>query len=184
MASLASPRFLQQVAHFVHEVAQFKQGGARTVLPTREEHGFTPEFHGTRKGYQPASIIEASCDHGVVVSALAKVLENADGLRAGNDRHRDLYLVSPKGHIPVLFEVKTDLSTTSIYTGLGQLMLHGAQAEAPPQRILVVPGEPDATTKAALSRLKVSVLPYTWKDNRPEFVGLADVIDPALNLRL
>jgi hypothetical protein len=183
VAALDSPRCLQQVAHFVHEVAQFKQGGPRTVHPTQEEHWFTPEFQGPRKGYQTAGVVEASCDHGVVVSALAKALEGQRGFRVGNDRHRDLYLVSPTGHVPILFEVKTDLSTTSLYTGLGQLMLHGAHAEEAPQRVLVVPGDPDATTKAALSRLGVSVLPYTWKGAQPEFLGLGGVLDPALKLR-
>lgn len=75
----------------------------------------------------------------------------------------------------MLFEVKTDTNTTSIYTGLGQLMLHGAREDVSPRRILVVPGEPDATTREALMRLGVSVLSYTWKDSSPEFLGLVEV---------
>lgn len=183
VACLDSPRFLQQVAHFVHEVAQFKQGGPRTLLPAQQEHGFTPEFQGTRKGYQAKGVVEASCDHGVVVSALAQALEKTSGLEAKNDGQRDLFLVSDSGRISTLFEVKTDLSTTSIYTGLGQLMLHGARTDAAPRRILVVPGEPDTPTQQALARLGVSVLTYTWKANRPEFAGLVEVIHPVVKPR-
>ena len=79
----------------------------------------------------------------------------------------------------VLFEVKTDLTTTSIYKGLGQLMLHGAQTDPPPRRILVVPGGPTSDTRVAFDRLGVRVVSYVQKDERTcEFSGLEDALAP------
>jgi hypothetical protein len=87
----------------------------------------------------------AECYHGLLIEALAKELEERN-LKYGNDRLRDLFVVSAKGKVQILFEAKTDLGTSSVYSAVGQLMLHGAAEKLAPKRILVIPGSPKPKT--------------------------------------
>ena len=75
-----------------------------------------------------------------------------------------------------LFEVKTDLSTTSLYQGVGQLMLHGAVLDPVPRQILVVPGQPNTAVRQALGRLGIVVLAFNWSDGGVVFPCLDDVL--------
>jgi hypothetical protein len=94
------------------------------------EDKFSPEFPGKRKSFVVEGAVEAIATHGLVVGALAEQL-NALSLVPHNDRHRDLFLGS-SGAPTHLFEIKTDVTPYSVYTGVGQLMLHGAaKAQAP-----------------------------------------------------
>jgi hypothetical protein len=164
------------VARFVHEVARFKAAATskKTVLRRqRLRRIFTPEFEGPRRGYEPSGEVEARCDHGIVVNRLHEALTEA-GHNAVNDR-RDLYILDGD-KVTHLFEVKTDLSTTSVYQGVGQLMLHGAALDPVPKRIFVVPGAPDRTTRQALDRLGISVLVFDWEDGQPIFRRLREVL--------
>ena len=63
-----------------------------------------------------------------------------------NDVPRDLYVFSFKGRVRMLFEAKTDLSTSSIYGAVGQLMLHAAVEPKEPRLIFVAPGTPKPKT--------------------------------------
>lgn len=176
IAPVDSERLPAHIARFVHEVARFKDAVARgksTVRRERLRRIFTPEFEGQRRGYTPAGEIEARCDHGTVVNRLHEALKAA-GHDAVNDR-RDLYILVDD-NVTHLFEVKTDLSTTSLYQGVGQLMLHGAALEPVPRRILVVPGQPTGDTLRALERLGITVLVFDWVDGQPTFPCLRDAL--------
>lgn len=156
------------MGQFVHEVERIKgvlsasSEGTGPALRTLAE--FTPEFVG-KKYYKPEGDIEARCDHGLVVQALANALESV-GVKVGNDQNRDLFAVE-NGRVSVLFEVKTGLTTSNIYGGVGQLMLHSAVQDPPPSRVLVLPGEPSKATRTALAVLQIDVLVYAWKGNTP-----------------
>jgi len=167
-----SERLPAHIARFVHEVAWFKAAAASGKPVARRERLrriFTPEFEGPRRGYTPSGEIEARCDHGTVVNRLHEVLK-AGGHNAVNDR-RDLYILDGD-EVTHLFEVKTDLSTTSLYQGVGQLMLHGAALDPVPRRILVVSGQPKSATRQALRRLGTAVLVFDWKDGQVVFPRL------------
>lgn len=84
-----------------------------------DNSGFSPEFQGKRKSYPLGGEIEADCLHGSIVNSLAKILRDKQ-LDFDNDHPRDLF-IKHNGAISVLFEVKTNTSTTSIYGGVGQL---------------------------------------------------------------
>lgn len=171
-----SERLPAHIARFVHEVARFKAAatsGKPVVRRERLRRIFTPEFEGQRRGYTPAGEIEARCDHGTVVRRLYEALTDA-GHKAVNDR-RDLYILAGK-EVTHLFEVKTDLTTTSLYQGVGQLMLHGAALNPVPRRILVVPGQPNSATRQALGRLGIAVLAFNWDDGQVVFPCLDDVL--------
>src|SRR5262249_32854547 len=139
VGAINSSKFRAEVGYFVREVDRIK-----TILVKGESAApadkFTPEFSGRKQRYLPEEPVESVATHGLVVGQLAALLE-AEGWAPYNDRNRDLYLGS--GDDPThLFEVKTDLTTTSIYTAVGQLMLHGSLATSGLRRILVVPGAP------------------------------------------
>jgi hypothetical protein len=83
------------------------------------------------------------------------------------------------GKITALYEVKTDCTTTSLYTGTGQLLLNGLTEEKEPRLVLVVPGEPDETTKRVLDRLHVEVLTYRWVNGKPVFPKQSALLEGA-----
>lgn len=167
-----SARLLRQVAHFVHEVERFKGSVSRgEKQPLAAAVNFVLEFSGQRRSYRVHNLVESRSDHGLVVQELFDQLTER-GHRVGNDQARDLFVASPSGSVKILFEVKTDLATSSVYQAVGQLMLHGAAEPTEPRRVLVLPGKPNPRTRAALERLKIAVLPYEWKQDRPVFGNL------------
>jgi len=164
------------IARLVPEVARFKAAAASGKPAVRRERLrriFTLEFEGQRRGYMPAGEIEARGDHGTVVRRLYEAL-TAAGHEGVNDR-RDLYTLAGD-KVTHLFEVKTDLSTTSLYQGVGQLTLDGAAVDPVPRQILVVPGQPNTATRQALGRLGIAVLAFNWGDGGVVFSRLDDVL--------
>jgi len=173
VAALNSPRLARQVSEFVFEVDRIKglvSSGVSQVGALRDDHGFQEEFTG-KKRYKAEKQIEAQCDHGLVVNGLASALQNL-GLKVGNDRSRDLYIVDSAGRITSIFEVKTDVSTTSLHTAVGQLMLYSVDLEKHPRLILVIPREVRRTLEAKLNKLKIELLIYRWSGGEVVFAGL------------
>lgn len=167
-----------QLAHFVREIDRFKQRAATGQTPPHSRNRkrkFSPEFSGRRRSYSPHTDIESQCDHGPLISALADELGKR-GISVANDVSRDLYVLSSKGRLRILFEAKTDLSTSSIYGAVGQLMLHGAAESKEPRRIFVAPGTPKAATLRALKKLGIEVLCYKWNGDSPKFVNLGHLL--------
>ena len=71
-----------------------------------------------------------------------------------------------------LFEVKSDISTSSVYTAIGQLMFHGARQLKPPVRVIVLPDIPNEASIAVFQRLKIKCVSYDWVGEEPSFSGL------------
>ena len=110
-----------------------------------------------------------------MVNALAAAITKA-GHEIGNDQQRDMYIVHRgTGHL-TLFEVKTDVSRTSIYQGVGQLMMNGLARERRTNLILVVPEEPTPETEDGLKKLGIEILSYKWLRNKPKFTNLVDLL--------
>lgn len=171
-------RLPSQIAHFVFEVEQFKKAvmeglWKRTDIRTREK--FSPEFAGTRRGYTVTGVIEARCDHGRIIEVLAESLRKRK-LDFANDKQRDMYVLARKRKLQILFEVKTDSSTTSIYQGIGQALYHTALYTPQPQPVLVMPGRPNEQTARVLKRLGIELVSYKLNGNKPEFDGLDRVL--------
>jgi len=135
-----------------------------------DSHEFREEFTG-KKRYSVEKQIKALCDHGPGVNGLDLALEGL-GLRVGNDRNRDLYVVDSVGRIKVLFEVKTDTSTSSLYSAVGQLMLHSVNLPERPRLILTIPEGVSTAVEGKLNRLGIEVLTYGWSDDEVVFEGL------------
>jgi hypothetical protein len=168
------PHLQNQVAHFIREIERFKKnavGRNDTSSGLKDKPTFKPEFSGRRKSYSLAAEIESQCDHGPIISALEAKLRQC-GLKCANDTPRDLFVLSSKGRVQMLFEAKTDLSTSSVYGAVGQLMLHAAAEPNEPRRVFVAPGTPTKKTQLALKKLGIEVLTYKWEGSHPKFVKL------------
>lgn len=173
VGELNSPRFARQVSEFVRRVDKIKSpvsSGLPQIEILGDSHEFREEFTG-KKHYSVEKQIEALCDHGPVVNGLDLALEGL-GLRVGNDRNRDLYVVDSVGRIKVLFEVKTDTSTSSLYSAVGQLMLYSVDLPERPRLILTIPEGVSTAVEGKLNRLGIEVLTYGWSDDEVVFEGL------------
>lgn len=166
----------RQLAQFMRVVERIKAGiGGTGSPPDPLPQTFGPEFAGKKASYQIAGIIESRADHGLIVNALHQRLQKL-GIAAVNDRARDLYVASANGNGGMLFEVKTSVDPGSIYTGIGQLMFHGAKDDPEPKRVLVVPEETKDETKEVLGRLGIQVLTFRFQGNAPVFENLEVVV--------
>ena len=183
LGPVTSKMLPSRIALFTQEVARIKKSISDhdPILTFPDVDGFTPEFSGKRSGYSPKKSIEAIANHGLVVNALAAAIAKA-GNEIGNDQQRDMFIVHRGNenerriqHV-TLFEVKTDVSSTSIYQGVGQLMVNGLARDSQTNLVLVVPGEPTLETKDGLRTLGIDILSYKWSRSRPEFTNLDDVL--------
>jgi hypothetical protein len=169
-----------QVAYFIKEVSRYKKFVVEGILHENNEKisikdpMFTPEFSGERKNYVLNGTVESTSYHGQVVGALNKELE-INGFKTANDHSRDLFILK-SNKMAALFEIKTDITTTSIYGSIGQLMYHSVLHDPMPLKILVIPGKPDSQTKTILEKLGIEILEYIWRNNIPAFKNFNEII--------
>lgn len=147
----------------------------RLTAPT--SYSFTPESTGPRTPYTIANPISTTRLHGLIVNALSRQLEQS-GYRVINDQARDIAILNSRGIVDTLFEVKTDSSTSSIYTGVGQLVLHSVNDIPEPQRVLVLPAAVNAKLRNALTKIGISILLYTSRgdESPPVFNSLEGLL--------
>lgn len=185
IGSLDSPHFVQQVSRFVHEVSRIKKltGITADLQDTEDEEievsefdfDFKAEGYG-KKRYSRRDEIEAVSNHGIIINALAQTLEGK-GLSVGNDRRRDLYTVSDN-QIDRIFEAKTDLSTSSIYSAVGQLMMYSAEKGLDGnQKILVLPQKLQASTEKVIGKLGLDILYYDFRDETVQFIDIDRILN-------
>lgn len=174
IGSLASPRFCRQVSQFVREVGRIKglvSSGPPKVAPSRMSHAFSEEFAGKKK-YKVGTEVEAECDHGLIVNDLSSVLRNLR-LKFGNDRNRDLYVVNASGKLTSLFEIKTDVTSTSLYAGIGQLLLNSVSMAKHPKLILVIPNRLSRILEGKFKSLGIELLVFRWRGDKAVFPKLS-----------
>ncbi|MGY2328812.1 hypothetical protein ACW9I4_15500 [Pseudomonas sp. SDT2931_S440] len=112
-------------------------------------------------------------EHGSVVRALELLLQKQG--RSQKAQAIDLALVTASN--VDLFEVKTTSRTTDVYTGVGQLVIHGEclydLLGLPVKRYLVLPDKPKAShSKAASKKADVKIVTYQKKGSTYQFMGL------------
>jgi len=171
IGGLDDPELPYQVNHFVKRVYRFKEQVVSGKLPKTIDLAnskFTPEFSGQRQSYYQADKIKSQCNHGRVIDALHNLLESK-GLKTANDNYRDLFALDDTGSMTVLFEAKTDTSTSSIYSAIGQLMYHAEVQDPTPKRVLVIPEETTQETSNVLNRLGIEVITYRWEEGNAAF---------------
>lgn len=157
---------LTRLTAFVVAVDRFKQairaGRLHEGVDDRSESvgaaaTYVMEFAGT-KTIPPREALIAACDHGFAVEALvARMRETLPGLSIGNRDHVDAFAVH--GRRRILVEVKTDGSTTSVYGGVGQLMVYGIVTQ-PTERWLVLPTVAAEGWRPVLARIGIRIVGY------------------------
>lgn len=170
VGALTSSHFCTQVSLFIHEVDRIKRlslTGTPKDLPFHISHTFSKEFSG-KKAYTVGQEVESQCDHGLIVNDLASLLSNRR-LTCGNDRNRDLYIVNKSGNISALFEIKTDITLTSLYAGVGQLLLNSAGMAKNSKLILVTPNKLGKALRGRLTTFGIDSLVFVWKGSKAIF---------------
>ncbi|WP_233888723.1 hypothetical protein [Paraburkholderia flagellata] len=112
-------------------------------------------------------------EHGAVVRALELYLRN----KGSSQKAQAIDLAIVATSRVDLFEVKTSARTTDVYTGVGQLLIHGECIKEllglVVKRHLVLPGEPKASHGRAISgKANITVVTYQKKGSRYQFTGL------------
>ncbi|MGE0790094.1 MAG: hypothetical protein AB7S26_30755 [Sandaracinaceae bacterium] len=178
LGRVGSAKLPTDIATFIRTVDEIKKiatgstKGRNLARSTDEDPiDFRPEFEGAKR-VAVSRRIEAQCRHGTIVRQLRAALTQC-GWTAGNDRARDL-VARPSPKAPaVTFEVKTDTSSQSIFTGVGQLVVHARPKATGKRGILVVPDDLTSGAEALLGAEGIGVLRYRWVDDEHvEFDGL------------
>jgi len=171
-----------QISHFVREYDRIKQIGKNNstadVKPPNTD-SFSKEFGGIRRGYTVSEMIEAQCNHGIVVNSCKEYLARK-GFKVANDMHRDLVLLDSHQQERVVFEFKTALSTTSIYGAIGQLYYHKRDCVIKPAYVMVLP---EGDTKIVQSKLKVlgiDLITYKLNGSKVSFRGIDELLNKVL----
>jgi hypothetical protein len=157
------------IADFVRACAAFKTAG-RTYRGTairKARELASDEYAGTiiytRKG-----AVKTIRRHGVIFKALKQQLEKNGIRNLKRDMRRDLYL--SQGGRNVLFEIKTDVNY-SLYTAVGQLMIHGKGMSKSARCFLVSPDIPSGYA-GRLRSLGIGLVTFTEKGRSISFQGL------------
>lgn len=183
LGKIDSPLLPSHIAVFVREVQRIKEHirsnatsrVSPVTSPVSQEPSFNPEFAGRRSGYVISSRIEADCDHGLIINSLADELRRLR-IYCNRDRNRDLFVLGSGGAMQLLFEAKTEVTTSTIYQGIGQLLYHSVNINPRPQLVFVLPGIPDGNTQNILCRLGINVLRFGWQGSSPVFTNLQEIL--------
>jgi hypothetical protein len=127
---------------------------------------FRDEFSG-KKVYEIGRV-EADCNRGLVVGKLGGVLLEM-GITAFNKNPIDLYVADANQEITTLFEVKTDVTSTSCYSAIGQLFFYSAKLANVPRLVAVFPDSLDKESREVLNAIGIGSLTYSWVENKPDF---------------
>jgi hypothetical protein len=181
VGELRSKFFGQQLATFVQEVQRVKEAGANAGLTGIASSllQIDNRIFAQEKSNATTRSSAGSMDftHGLVVNELAQRLGSlaaSRGWTVHNDRHRDLMLMEGRD-LQVLFEVKTSVTTQTICTGLGQLLLYSSAARTA-KLVLVLPEKLPAEIAEQLKKWQVQVLCYNWVGTTPRFSQLSRVL--------
>lgn len=119
----------REVADAVHRERVLHAGSVAVKPPTNREVavlGKLRKYLKEHSGFASRKAVDAGemdVQHGAIVDALALILGRG-GLEVKNSRAVDLAVVV--GRAVELFEVKTSVDTQSLYTSVGQLIIHSA----------------------------------------------------------
>lgn len=136
------------VSSFVQSVIDFKAAvtASEHTAITDAEEGFSykdyfKEFSGKKKGVRKKEF-EYITRHGDIVHALSSwVLASREGFgfRVIKNAYIDLGVQDAEGSLIELYEVKTNASRQTLYTAIGQLLVHGNQAGVDVKKAVVIP---------------------------------------------
>ncbi|HEY8024767.1 MAG TPA: hypothetical protein VIF60_09395 [Burkholderiaceae bacterium] len=131
-----------------------------------DEHAGSSDIKGRRSG-------KRTVEHGDIVKALEKLVSNLGATQ--KSQAIDLALITNNNAL--LFEVKTSARTTDVYTGVGQLLIHGESIaellDLPVKRFLVLPEKPNSEhERHIVTKGRMAIVLYSKHGNGYQFDGL------------
>lgn len=162
IAKVKSRTLQSELKTFISRVKKFKEDASRGLVSTgtSSKKTYSKEFSGQRKPYTVEKEIQAKVTHGLVVDELKEKLESK-GLVVYSDR-RDLYIEKSRGVKPLIFEIKTDVTSGDLIKAIGQLFyyptLFGMSANT--RRVLVVPNLISSIHMKEIHSLGIKILKY------------------------
>lgn len=165
---------LRPAISYVQSVIEFKnaiRSGDAQTTDTKEKQRrlrqYFDEFFGRKRVRSPERDVDYISRHGEIVRALWN-WRQSKGLKARQTIVKTGLLdlgVSEGTQLTEVYEVKTATTRSDIYTGIGQLMVHGDTAHC--KRILVVPANPPLAHDlvSSLSRIGIGLMRYQLTDS-------------------
>ena len=184
IGSLNDPMIPLQIRYFVNEVARIKKEIVSNHTPAESDMDdpadilkttFNDEFSGIKQYQSKGGKITSNCNHGLIVGELKKVLKGK-GFNIANDPKRDLYIYNNELKITTAFEVKTSMTSQTIYTAIGQLLVNNARLTPLPKLVYVIPEKPNNNLLETFGKLKINTLVYEWKKNVPVFKNIDEIL--------
>lgn len=143
IGNVRDPNLAALIWNYVLLVKEFKERAVTGTLPHQDANdtgdpSYDPEYWGQKSGKRVT--FDYIAYHGLVVHQLRRELEAKRTVdeRIGNSRLIDLYVQKGPERVAV-YEVKTSVDRQSLYTGIGQLLVHGSSGTV--KRILLLPAE-------------------------------------------
>lgn len=174
VGELDSPLLPEQVGNFIYEINRIKKlisKGEQDDFSDVSNYSFTEEKSGKSKsGSSEHEIVRT---HGIIVNALATELTRRN-FKTGNNRNMDLFIHDGK-NISTLFEIKTSLSTQSLYSAVGQLLIYSIPLKKA-GLIFVTPDKLKQHVEKKLESWGISVVYYTWDNETVVFEGLNNIL--------
>jgi hypothetical protein len=161
------PNLAALIWGYVRLVQAFKMSAVSGMLPSvdndrtsPQETSYAPEFWGAKSGERIS--FDYMAYHGLVVHELRRELEAAkkNGERIGNSRLIDLYVSNCNGRVAV-YEVKTSVDRQSLYTAIGQLLVHSRGTAA--KRFLIIPAEGSVPRDIAEAIVQFDISPRRFE---------------------
>lgn len=171
VAEFGSSNFFEQLSFFVHQVYDFKESsgsGPQNGKINSKQHKILKNGESDlRNPYSlPERTVIPSADHARITNSLLGFLTD-DGYNAKRTRQIDACIIDRQDTISHIFEVKSLLTTQSLYTAIGQLMIYGLKHSA--KYYLVIEYTISSRLIADVTKLGITVIMFRWKNNEPVF---------------
>ena len=147
---------------YIESIVRFREADDEVPDDPAQFRPFYQEPRGWRVADNPG-VVEYLSRHGDVVDALRiwrerRGLEKPKGFIVKNT-YIDMGVTDAHDSLTELYEVKTSAARSDVYTGIGQLMVHGPSGC---RRVLVLPGNEELKPGLpdAIKRLKIELLRY------------------------
>ncbi len=172
IGELDSPYLYRQISDFIDEIERIKslnEYQSSSEIDLVPDFCFTDEHSGVivTEKKEPTIINRI---HGIVVKSLSRELLKRK-FSIGNDKNRDLFTYDGK-KMTSIFEVKTNSSTQSIYSAVGQLLIYSIPFVDKVKLIAVFPNRLNEKVEEKLEELGIKLLYYSWDNDEPNFYEL------------
>lgn len=172
IAEPGSSGFFEQLVFFVKKVYEFKETADHTGIAglTNQERLLSNGESLFRTPYNlPERTVLRSADHARITNSLLETLKEA-GFKAFRNRFIDTFIMDDSGEITYIFEIKSRLTTQTLYTAVGQLFIYGLKHRA--VYVVVLEETVPADLVEDLGKLKINCLTYRWLNEKPVFDGV------------